>query len=471
MSSLLIKNGRLVTEKGLEQVDVFIEEGMIQRLDPANQQTSKPEILSPDIEVIDATGLLIFPGLIDCHVHFREPGMTEAEDMESGAAAAIAGGITTVCDMPNTNPPTCTVKALEDKIARAEKIRNIDIRFFFGVTRKEHLEELKKVKREDICGVKLYLGHSTGNQKIEDPTSRSALRGARGILDDVFKICAERGLPLVCHCEDEEVIQKNVEGSRRGVARYAPTDIRMHSEIRSVEAAISATTLAIAKKYGTHLHIAHLSTKEELDLVRRAKSEGLPVTCEVAPHHLFLTVEDYASLGTLAKMNPPLRTRDHCEALWEGIRDGTVDCIASDHAPHTLEKKLRRHAERSKGVMLSSGQAKTKHEALLEAPSGVPGVETMLPFLLSCLDSPGLTPYSLRLTPQYILKLLFTRPNEIFSLGKPGIVPGKPADIILVNPLAKWVIEGSKLHSRCGWTPYEGWEVQGKVVQRVACRP
>jgi len=433
MPSLLIKNGQLVTEKGLERVDILIEDGLIKRLDPANKQTSKPENFSLDIEVIDATNLLIFPGLIDCHVHFREPGNTDAEDMESGARAAIAGGITTVCDMPNTQPPTCTLKALEDKIARAEEIRdqrsevsNVDIRFFFGITQREHLEELKRVKREDICGVKLYFANSTGNQKAGE------------IVEDVFKICAERGLPLVCHCEDEEVIQKNIEGSRRGVARYAPTDIRMHSDIRSVEAAVKATALALAlaRKYGTHLHIAHLSTKEELELVRRAKSEGLPATCEVAPQHLFLTVEDDASLGSLAKMNPPLRTRDHSEALWKGIADGTVDCIATDHAPHTLAAK--------------------KAGNPLEAPSGVPGVETMLPLLLS------------KLQPSDILRLCFTKPNRIFALGKPGIATGKPADLILVNPLAKWTIEGKKLHSKCRWTPYEGWNVQGKVERVVS---
>jgi dihydroorotase len=458
MATLLIQNGQLVTEEGLERRDILIEEGTIREIRPTRLQAYSPT----GLETFDATNLLIFPGLIDCHVHFREPGKTDAEDMQTGAAAAIAGGITTVCEMPNTDPPTCTVKALEDKIARAKEIRdersairNVDIRFFFGVTKKEHLEELKKVKRENMCGVKLYLGHSTGNQKIEE-----------GIEEDVFRICRERGIPVVCHCEDEGIIQKN-----RGLG--LGFGIEAHSKIRSVEAAVASTALALAlaQKHGTHLHIAHLSTKDELDLVRRAKSAGLPITCEVAPHHLFLSIDDYKTLGTLAKMNPPLRTPDHCEALWQGILDGTVDCLATDHAPHTLESKLS-------GV-----------EAPLEAPSGVPGVETMVPLLLSCMnggprDIQGVCrgapsgrpdegesslgqPKGPPLQPSDLLRLLFTNPNKIFSLGKPGITPSKATTLTLVNPLAKWKIEGAKLHSKTKWTPYEGWQVQGKVERVI----
>ena len=450
-TSLLIQNGQLVTEKGLECVNILIEAGLVTSIKPANEQTSKPR----SAETIDAANLLIFPGLIDCHVHFREPGNTEAEDMASGALAARSGGVTTVCEMPNTSPPTCTIDALQDKRERSKRVKDCDIRFFFGVTKREHLEEVKKVKREDICGVKLYLGHSTGNQKVEG-----------GVEEEVFKICAERGLPLVCHCEDEEIIQKNLEMNRRGGSRTAPTDVSIHSVIRSVEAAVASTTYAIglAKKYGTHLHIAHLSTKEELDLVRRAKSDGLSVTCEVAPHHLFLSVEDYKTLGTLAKMNPPLRDRAHGGALWGGILDGTVDCIGSDHAPHTLSAKNVKNP--------------------LEAPSGVPGVETILPLLLSCLSggpkdasskdrlvgvhaSTGLSMTPVPLQPHQIFRLLFQAPNEIFSLGKPGIKAGKPVDLTLVNPLAKWKIEGKKLHSKCGWTSYEGWEVTGKIEKVI----
>ncbi|MEK7136807.1 MAG: dihydroorotase [Patescibacteria group bacterium] len=422
--------------------------------------------------------LIAFPGLIDCHVHFREPGNTDAEDMRSGAEAAWSGGVTTVCDMPNTDPPTSTVAALREKIARWEiirnqpfealtlqqaqghpersrgvkgsqalngksEIRNIDMRFFFGATKSEHILEFQKVMQSEelkkyVPGVKLYLGHSTGNQKAEE-----------GIAGEVFQVCSKLGLPVVCHCEDEGVIRENQKGLGLGLGLGIDT----HSKIRSIEAAVKATTYAIhlAREYGTHLHIAHLSTRDELELVKQAKKEGLRVTCEVAPHHLFLTVDDYKTLGTFAKMNPPLRTHEHTEALWRGIEDKTVDCIASDHAPHTIASK------------------RTKNP--LDAPSGVPGAETMLPLLLSCALGEG--PWDAQGKPRCqmsdvrfqisdIVRLLYDKPNSIFSLGKPEWNPGKPHSIV-VNPRETWLIRGKELHSKCGWTPYEGWKVTGRI--------
>jgi len=420
MTTILIRNGRIVRDSKVEQSDVLIEDGTLTRVD-----TALPENAD---EVIDATGLLIFPGLIDCHVHFREPGHEDAEDMQSGSASARSGGVTTVCEMPNTNPPTCTREALNAKLERAKNIKDCDIRFFFGVAKREHLEELKKVNRDDVCGVKLYLGQSTGNQKVESD-----------VTEEVFKTCAEiglpagqAGLPLVCHCENEEIIKQN-EGIKN-----QESGIRNHSEIRSVEAAVKATTYAIelAAKHGTKLHIAHVSTADEIKLIAQAKSNGINVTCEVAPHHLFLSVDDYESLGALAKMNPPLRTKDHCSALINAAHDGTIDCIATDHAPHTLRSK--------------------QTDNPLDAPSGVPGVETMLPLLLTN-----------GFTPEEICRLCHTNPNTIFSLGKANISPGKHVSLSLVNPSESWVIHGKELKSRCGWTPYEGLSVLGKVVRTL----
>ena len=404
-------------------------------------KTNNEKLITPsDTEIVDATNLLIFPGLIDCHVHFREPGNTEAEDMESGAASAIAGGVTTVCDMPNTNPPTCTRKALEDKIERAKRIEGCDIRFFFGVTEMDHLKELEGVDLNDICGVKLYFCHSTGNQKADE-----------SVIEETFKLCKKMGLTVVCHCEDAEI---NANDPSR------PPE----SEKVAIERAIELT-----KKHGTKLHIAHISTSQGVNLVKRAKSEGLPVTCEAAPHHLFMTVDDFEKLGSLAKMNPPLRTADHVEALWVGIGDGTIDCVASDHAPHTLEAKGF-----CRGVWPNAPTKTT--------PAGVPGTETMLPLLLSCMnegphdsDKSSRKP-SIKMSPKDILRLLFTNPNKIFDLGlsavapkerrpgKPGVQVGKPTDLTLVNPSQTWQIHGEELKSKCGWTPYEGWEVTGRVV-------
>ena len=300
MASTLIKNGQIVTEQGVNHADILIENNTITNIERVNELTSnESQDGKPFDEIIDATSLLIFPGLIDCHVHFREPGNEDAEDMITGSESAQSGGVTTVCEMPNTSPPACTVEALEEKIQlrdtrhKTQDSRAIDIRFFFGVTKLEHLEELKKVNREDICGVKLYLGQSTGNQKVES-----------GITEEVFKTCAELDLPLVCHCEDEGIIQENLNRVCRGAPLGRPGEekssaahlhtIEVHSEIRSVEAAVASTTFAIelAKKYGTKLHIAHVSTSDEIELINQAKRDGINITCEVAPHHLFLSVDD-----------------------------------------------------------------------------------------------------------------------------------------------------------------------------------
>lgn len=443
MQSILIKNGMLVTERGEKSTDILIHDGMIRAV--------APELPTEADEIIDAENYLIFPGLIDCHVHFREPGYEEAEDMESGAAGARSGGVTTVCDMPNTNPPTSTRAALEEKKRRAMRLKNfdpashgfaaVDLRFFFNVSKEGDLRELEKIDPKEIAGVKLYFDHSTGNLGAD----ADAMNGA-------FRICGERNIPVVVHAEDAAVNEAAKKKNTR-------SDIAAHSLIRPPESEMEAVdeAIALAKKHGVALHIAHVSTRFALNLIREAKADRLPVTCEVAPHHLFLTIDDYDHLGTLGKMNPPLRTRDHVEALWEGIGDHTVDCVATDHAPLTLQAKNSPNS--------------------LDAPSGVPGVETMLPLLLSCMEGGpedaegeirplGGTPES-DIQPQDILRLCYTMPNRIFHLGKPGIEVGKPANLILVNPGQSWKIHGKELKSKCGWTPYEGWSVTGKVLRVI----
>ncbi len=383
-------------------------------------------------------GLITLPRLIDCHVHFREPGLEHKATMKSESDSAFFGGVGTVCEMPNTNPATVTVAALADKVRRASEIGNCDIRFFFGITQAEHLhafrdlmtsdsEEMQRLRKR-CCGVKLYLDHSTGNQKVDG-----------GIVEEIFQACAELNVVLVAHCEDadmNEKMSKEITGS----------DVALHSERRPAESEAKAIefALGLAKKHGTHLHVAHLSTKQGIELVREAKKDGLNVTCEVTPHHLFLTVEDYETLGTLAKMNPPLRSSEHRDALWEGIADGTVDCVSTDHAPHTLEEK-------------QSGEP-------LNAPSGVPGVETMVPLLLSVANNHWPNPQSPipnpKLTYSDIQRLCFENPNRIFNLGKSG------DEKITIDPNVEWTIKGSELHSKCGWTPFEGWTVRGKILQK-----
>lgn len=320
MKKTLIRGGTLA-ETG-KKADILIGvDGVIEQV--------KVGADHKDAEIIDAAGKLLFPLLIDCHVHFREPGLEHKATMETEAAAAIAGGIGLVCEMPNTIPPTVTVAALADKVRRAAKVDACDLRFFFGVTEAIHLTalkelwtgesmELRRLKRH-CCGVKLYLDHSTGNQKVDG-----------GIVEEIFQACADLKIPLVAHCEDADM---------NATAKQANTskDIAAHSAMRPAESEEKSIieAIAMAKKTGAALHIAHLSTKQGVEAVRKAKKDGLHVTCEVSPHHLLLTVDDYGTLGTLGKMNPPLRTKDDVRALWAGINDGTVDCVATDHAPHT----------------------------------------------------------------------------------------------------------------------------------------
>lgn len=365
------------------------------------------------------TTMTTLPGLIDCHVHFREPGYEHKATMESEARSARAGGVTTVCEMPNTNPPTTTIHALKDKIERAKRVKNVDIRFFFGITDVGHLKELEELWIDDIhrdirerCpGVKLYLDHSTGNQKVDAAVTK-----------DVFRLCAELDIPLVAHCEDAETNERD--------PRRPP-----ESEERSV-----ANAIEYAKKFDTRLHVAHLSTAQGLILVRQAKKDGISVTCEVSPHHLFLSMSDEERLGPFGRMNPPLRTVDHQKELWHGVMDGSIDCIATDHAPHTIEEK-------------KSGNP----------PKGVPGVETMLPLLLTVVSGKWPNPRDqisdIKFQTSDIKRLCFENPNRIFRLRKK-----KDEWTVEVDMDEEWVIHGKDLHSKCGWTPYEGWYVKGKVV-------
>ncbi len=425
--SQLFTNIRLAETN--ERKDLFIDNGTV-----SFQGKSAEETIHGDT-------LVAFPGLIDCHVHFREPGYEHKATIQSESQSAWHGGVTTVCEMPNTNPSATTVDAFADKVHRAAS-SPIDVRFFFGITERAHIDELIKLFTDDAygdlkkrcSGVKIYFEHSTGNQKIDG-----------SLIETVFQTCADLGITLVGHCEDSEIIA--------AASKKKAIDIGEHSRLRPPEAEAAAVLSAIdlAKKHGTNFHVAHLSTKQAAELVRQAKNDALSVTCEVAPHHLFLSTEDYVSLGTLTKMNPPVRSPEHLEALWQAVKDRTVDCIATDHAPHTLEEK-------------KTGEP-------LKAPSGVPGVETMLPLLLSVANKkwphPHLKNPGAELSFSDIHRLCFERPNEIFLLEKSGIQNGGVADLTIVDPELEWTIAAHELHSKCTWTPFEHWRVQGKVSQVI----
>ncbi|MBI2426405.1 MAG: dihydroorotase [Candidatus Kerfeldbacteria bacterium] len=370
-------------------------------------------------EKIDCKGGTLLPGVIDSHVHFREPGNREKEDFESGGRAAAKGGVTTVLDMPNTNPPTTSVDALEAKRKLAKK-SVVNVGLYLGATA-DNLAELQKSC--GAVGIKITMGSTTGGLLLHDIAA----------LERVFR---ETDLPLVLHAENEARLQTREK-------QFADRqDVNVHSEIRDAETATLAvrTAIDLAEKTQHPAHLTHISTAEEVELIRTAKRKGIPVTCDVTPHHLFLTTDDYERLGTLARVNPPLREIADQEALWSGLRDGTIDCIATDHAPHLLSEKQKPYRE---------------------APSGIPGVETSLPLMLNAVSGKSLALDSL-------IELMSTRPAEIFRLGRKGkIEEGWDADLVLVDLEKIQEVRREDLVTKCGWSPFEGMRLTGWPVMTI----
>lgn len=376
-------------------------------------ETIDLHVASEDEKIIQAKGLLALPAVIDPHVHFRTPGMEYKEDWKSGAKAALRGGCTWVFDMPNTEPPTITASLLEEKktiINQQLKEANIPLRYalFFGAD-KQHLNEIQNIKDSSI-GIKVFMGCSTGNLVIDDDESLHA----------VFSIAAKENILVAVHAEDEQLIRERKNNFKDPLTYHA------HSKIRDVEVATVAVNKAIelSRRYGTRLYILHVSTAEEVALIKAAKQEGLPVFAETTPHHLFFDDTSYDSLGGKAVVNPPLRDKKHRECLFNAIHDKIIDTIGSDHAPHTLEEKSKPY-----GL----------------CPSGMPGIEFMLPLLLNAHHA-GLVSLD------EIVSLTSQRAREIFSIPSYD-------DWVLVD--MEKIAEISHTHSKCNWTPYKGLTLKG----------
>lgn len=378
-------------------------------------------IESPEKIVIDAKNLLLFPAVIDPHVHFRVPGHEHKEDWKTGALSAIYGGVSTVFDMPNNNPPCSTMERLREKKMLIEaqlKAAGIPLRYYlyFGVE-KNHLHEIEKVK-DEVIGLKVFMGSSTGSLLIDDDET----------LDAVFKIAAKCDLIVAVHAEDEKLLQQRKQelGSSQ--------DPAVHSKIRYPDAAAAAIKKAISltKKHKTKLYILHVSSEKELALIRKAKQDGLPIYAEATPHHLFLTDAIYPVLGNKAVVNPPLRTEEDRLALWRALDEGTIDTIGSDHAPHTLEEKKLPYGK---------------------APSGVPGVETLLPLLFTAF-------HQNRLTLEKIAELTSSRIAEIF-----GLPPND--DVILVDLDMQKTVMDENMHTKVQWSPFSGKTLKGWPVYTI----
>ncbi|MDD5040465.1 MAG: dihydroorotase [Patescibacteria group bacterium] len=385
------------------RVDIAIREGKISAIGAIEGKARE----------INAGGNLVLPGIIDAHVHFREPGAEHKEDWLTGSRAAVAGGVTTVIDMPNNEPPAVDEHSLNIKRGRAQKSL-VNYGFFLGAT-KDNLADIQDART--IAGVKLFMGASTGTLLVSED-------------EDIKNLLSIPGIRWVVHAEDERLIQENL-------VRYAANDNpSVHSRIRSRETAIRAVQriITLAEKTGARVHICHLSTAEEIELVARAKRSHLPITCEVSPHHLFLNSTAYVKFGNFVKVNPPLRTPDDSAALWEALRNGTIDIVATDHAPHTIDEKWKEYQQ---------------------APAGIPEIQTSLPLMLNAV-------YQGKFSLQLLERLMAAQPAALYGIkGKGALAEGFDADITVVDLRQTKTFKKSDVKSKCGWSPYDGWELAG----------
>lgn len=370
--------------------------------------------------VVDGQGCYLLPGVIDEHVHFRDPGLTHKADMASESRAAAAGGVTTVFDMPNTKPQTTTLGDLRDKYRLAAEKCCVNYGFFFGATT-ENLDVIKHLNVRKVCGVKLFMGASTGNMLVDDD---KALR-------QIFQYSR---LPIMTHCEDSSVIDENMKAYK---AKYGgDPDVRFHSAIRSKEACLASSRKAVemAKEYGAKLHVAHVSTAGELDLFVPGDER---ITAEVCVPHLLFTQDDYARLGARIKCNPAVKTAEDREALRKALTDGRISTVATDHAPHALYEKV-------------GGAAK--------AVSGMPMVQFSLVSMLNLVEEGvlGLT---------RLVELMCHAPARIFNVERRGYLrEGYKADLVLVRPHSPWTLTPNRIESKCNWSPLEGktfkWRIE-----------
>lgn len=395
---------RIVLRESSNLGDVEITNGIITALGSSVAQVDQE---------IDCRRSIIWPGLIDSHVHFRTPGQEYKEDWTTGSLAALAGGVTSVVDMPNTLPAVTNQTIASKKRALIEEHSAIE--FILPLTATQ--ETLNECIAAHPDFIKIYLGASTGNIALTKS----------GQLEKIF---AETTGLLLLHSEDEKIIREN-EHIYKDESRP-----EIHSAIRSREAAIEATrnALDLAKLYQRTIYLCHISTKEEIDLVRQARIDGVNVYVEVTPHHLLLNELSYQQLGMLAKVNPPLRTQADNQALWKAVADGTIDVIASDHAPHTYAEKNTSYSQ---------------------APAGLPGIEFMFPLLLTAVND-GI------ISLDDIKRCCIDNPAKIFGFSK-GLRLNQPADLVVFDPHTSWIVQNNTTRSKCGWSPYEGFHMIGKI--------
>ncbi|MCU0377735.1 MAG: dihydroorotase [Bacteroidales bacterium] len=418
MNHILIRNAVLINEEKKTEADLLISGDTIAGIYPPGEGPS-----GKDVQVIDATGLLLLPGIIDDHVHFREPGLTHKADIASESAAAAAGGVTSFMEMPNTIPQTVSLAEWEKKNKLASEKSVINYSFYIGAT-DNNAAELAMADPTRVPGFKLFLGASTGNMLIDNEES----------LDRIFSM---KSLPVACHCEDEQIIRRNMETYRE---EYGDDiDPSYHPLIRSREACYASSSSAVerAKRCGTKLHLLHLSTAEETRLLTPGHDPSVKrIIGEVCVHHLWFDDSFYAEKGNLIKWNPAIRKASDREALVRAVADGRIDIIATDHAPHTMAEKS---------------------EPYFRAPSGAPIVQHSLVMMLE-LCHRGL------LTPELVVRKMCHNPAIVFDISKRGFIrQGYKADLVLVDPDSPWTVSKDNILYKCGWSPLEGTTFRSRV--------
>jgi len=409
--SLIIKNGSCYINSKLEKIDIALADNKIKKIGKVEVNNTK---------VIDASDKLVLPGIIDTQTHFREPGSTDREDLESGSRAAVLGGVTSVFEMPNTNPPTSNLLEFDKKLNLAKNRMHCNYAFYFGAT-PDNVEQLSKLKGlKGCCGVKLFAGSSTGKLLVDKEA-------------DIEKVISYSDRIVSIHSEDEEILKLRKKFIKEG-------DVHSHPEWRNTECAISSTrrVVKIAERYNKKIHVLHVTTKEEVDFLAMHKKN---VTFEITPQHLTLYAPDcYDKLGTLAQMNPPIRKKEHYDRLWIAVKNSVVDVLGSDHAPHSKEDKKKKYPD---------------------SPSGMPGVQTILPIMLNHINNE-------KLSLEQLIKLMCENPCKIFGIKNKGYIKeGFDADLTIVDMNKKQIIKDEMIASKCGWTPFNNFTVKGFPVATI----
>ena len=414
----MLTNAKAYLNKDIVDCSIAIEDGKIFKI---GKETQMPKA----DEKINLRNHLVLPGLIDVHVHLRDEGKTYKEDFYTGTAAAAAGGMTTVLDMPNNDPVTMSAETLKNRMRIAERRVLVNVGFYSEFP--SNMSAINDVVVQGAVAFKLFMACQVGGLNIDDDQA----------LQEAFTRVGESGVPVAVHAEDKALLVANQEKLKQANRHDANAFLKAHSERAEIKAV--ERLLKLSAEVGVHLHFCHMTTEEGLNAVIEAKKSGRNVTCEVTPQHLLLSNADFERYGLMLTMVPPLRSKNHIEALWKGVSDGWVDVLGSDHAPHALSEKSA--------------------SSVWDVKVGVPGLETTLPLMLTMVRKN-------RISLVHVVQLLAEKPAEIFNLRDRGCLEqGRKADLVVIDFNRKFRIDASKFHSKAKYSPFDGWEVQGSPVK------